>query len=58
MMEEVGDVEPRVKRVLPDLPPLPVPIWLVCHRELHTSRRIRLVFDLIADELSAISDDD
>lgn len=53
MMEEVGDADPSVQRVLPDLPPFPVPIWLVCHRELHTSRRIRLVFDLIAEELSA-----
>ena len=51
MMEEIGDAEPRVRRVLPELPPLPIPIWLVCHRELHTSRRIRLVFDRIAEEL-------
>jgi hypothetical protein len=28
------------------------PIWLTTHRELHTSRRIRLVFDLLADHLS------
>ncbi|MEN8934249.1 MAG: LysR family transcriptional regulator, partial [Planktotalea arctica] len=27
------------------------PTWLVTHRELHTSRRIRLVFDLLAAEL-------
>ncbi|HMR80331.1 MAG TPA: LysR substrate-binding domain-containing protein, partial [Polyangiaceae bacterium] len=52
MMEEIGDAEPRVCRVLAELPPLPVPIWLVCHRELHTSRRIRLVFDRIAEELA------
>jgi DNA-binding transcriptional LysR family regulator len=51
MMEEVGDSEPRVRRVLPDLPPLPIPMWLVCHRELRTSRRIRLVYDLLAEEL-------
>jgi len=24
------------------------PIWLATHRELHTSRRIRLVFDVLA----------
>lgn len=51
MMEEVGDLEPRVQRVLPDAPPLPVPIWLVCHRELRTSRRIRIVFDRLAEGL-------
>jgi DNA-binding transcriptional LysR family regulator len=51
VMDEVGDREPRVRRVLPDLPPIPVPVWLATHRELHTSRRIRVVFDLLADEL-------
>ena len=51
VMDEVGDAEPRVRRVLPKLPPLPVPVWLATHRELHTSRRIRAVFDLLADEL-------
>ena len=51
MMEEIGDAEPRVRRVLPSLPPVPVPIWLVCHRELRTNRRIRLVFDRLAEAL-------
>ena len=47
----IGDAEPAVVRVLPELEPLIFPIWLVAHRELHTSRRIRMVFDLLADEL-------
>lgn len=54
MMEEIGDAEPRVRRALPDLPPLPIPMWLVCHRELRTSRRIRLVYDLLAEELQRL----
>ena len=37
---------------LPQLDPIPVPIWLTMHRELHTSRRIRLVFDLLAEALA------
>ncbi len=40
--------------VFPDLPPIPVPVWLVSHRELHTSRRIRVVFDALADALSSL----
>jgi len=40
-----------VQRVLPDLEPLIFPIWLVSHRELTTSRRIRRVFDFLAEEL-------
>lgn len=43
---------PDVECVLPELDPIPVSTWLVTHREIHTSRRIRLVFDLLADALS------
>jgi len=49
----IGDAEPAVVRVLPDLEPMMFPIWLVAHRELHSSRRIRMVYDLLATELSA-----
>ncbi len=52
MMEEIGEAEPCVRRVLPSMAPLPVPIWLVCHREVKTSRRIRLVFDRLAEGLA------
>ncbi|WP_437628082.1 LysR family transcriptional regulator [Sorangium sp. So ce1151] len=51
VMDEAGDAEPRVRRVLPDLPPFPVPIWVTAHRELRTSRRMRVVFELLAEEL-------
>ena len=51
--EDIGDQEPAVQRVMPDMPPIMVPFWLTTHRELHTSRRIRLVFDLLAAELVA-----
>jgi DNA-binding transcriptional LysR family regulator len=50
--EAVGEAEPAVLRVLPEEPPLAFPIWLATHRELHTSVRVRLVFDLLADALS------
>lgn len=49
---DVGDAEPRVRRVLPDADPLMFPVWLVAHRELNTSRRVRAVFDLLAAELT------
>lgn len=50
--ERIGDAEPLVRRALPDLPPLSFPIWLTTHRELTTSRRVRLVYDLLAEALS------
>jgi DNA-binding transcriptional LysR family regulator len=51
MSVDIGQLEAKVVRVLPELPALPVPVWLVAHRELHTSRRVRFVFDLLAAEL-------
>ncbi|WP_093965977.1 LysR family transcriptional regulator [Actibacterium lipolyticum] len=48
----VGDAEPLVQRALPDFPSITFPIWLIAHRELKTSRRVRLVFDLLDKELT------
>ncbi|MEM7732229.1 MAG: LysR family transcriptional regulator [Pseudomonadota bacterium] len=53
MNEDIGNATPGVEAVFPDVPPMTYPVWLVTHRELHTSRRIRLVYDMLAAELSA-----
>lgn len=55
IIEEVGDAEPLVERVLPKMAPIPVPAWLVTHREVHTSRRVRMVFDLLVEHLGRSS---
>jgi len=52
MPERIGDKESSVVRVLPDMQPFPIELWLVAHRELRTSRRIRRVFDVLFNELS------
>lgn len=52
MLREIAERTPGIVRLLPEVKAVPVPIWLVTHRELHTSRRIRLVFDLLADKLA------
>lgn len=52
MSEMVAAAAPEVELVLPDLPPIVFPVWLTTHRELHSSRRIRLVFDTLADHLA------
>jgi DNA-binding transcriptional LysR family regulator len=49
MVEAVGQLTPEVVVAVPSIEPIPVPVWLVTHRELHTSRRIRLVFDMLVD---------
>lgn len=49
--QRVGEEEPLVEPVLPDMEPIEYPVWLVAHRDLMTSRRVRLVFDRLAEEL-------
>jgi DNA-binding transcriptional LysR family regulator len=49
IFRDVAAGAPGVEQVLPELRPFDVPVWLAVHRELHTSRRIRLVFDLLAE---------
>lgn len=46
--EPLCEAEPGIEKVLPYLPFLEFPIWLVTHRELQTSPRIRVVFDQLA----------
>lgn len=46
----IGDADPVVRHVMPGLEPLVFPIWLVSHRELTTNRRIRMVYDFLAEE--------
>lgn len=43
--------DPALEEVLPGETPIPFPVWLTTHRDLHTSRRVRLVFDMMAEEL-------
>ena len=43
---------PELDAVLPDWPGIPVPLWLVSHREVLTSRRIRIVYDFLAEALT------
>ena len=52
MMREVAERTPGVVNLLPDMAPIPVPIWLVTHQELQSSPRIRLVQAIVAEELA------
>jgi DNA-binding transcriptional LysR family regulator len=56
MMEEIALCTPGVVRVLDELPPVRFPIWLVSHRELRTSRPIRVVFEALAQSLTGGSE--
>ena len=50
--EDIGDRQPDLARAFPDTPPLVVPMWLVTHREMKSSRRVRRVFRFLAEELA------
>jgi DNA-binding transcriptional LysR family regulator len=52
MMRQVAERTPRVVRLLPEMAPIPVPIWLVTHQELQSSPSIRLVQAIMAEELA------
>ncbi|MEM0990623.1 MAG: LysR family transcriptional regulator [Pseudomonadota bacterium] len=52
MSDAIAGRFPEFEPVLTDIEPFVFPTWLVTHRELHTSRRIRLVFDHLADALT------
>jgi len=44
--------DPTLIRVLPDLELPELPIWLTAHTALHSSARIRCVYDILAAELT------
>ncbi len=52
MSDSVAQQFPNIEQVLPEMKPIVFPVWLTTHKELHTSRRIRLVFDLLDEFLS------
>ncbi len=43
-----------IVRLLPSLKIPPLPIWLVVHREIRTSKRIRAVYDFLGNEIPAV----
>lgn len=51
MAQDVGDTEPMVENAVPWLQPFTFQVWLVAHRELRTNRRVRFVYDWLADAL-------
>lgn len=47
----IGDGAPGVARALPGFAGFAFPVWLVAHRDIYRSRRLRFVFDFLAAEL-------
>ncbi|MDQ2091737.1 LysR family transcriptional regulator [Marimonas arenosa] len=51
MADDVAVQTPGMERLLPEMEAVRFPVWLVTHRDLQSSARIRLVFDILADAL-------
>lgn len=49
--DRIGDADPAVERALKDFAPVGFPVWLVAHRDMARSRRLRVVFDALAEGL-------
>lgn len=52
----LGSADPSLEQVLRDTQAeqLVLPIWLTAHQDLRSSRRIRFVYDFLADRISAL----
>ena len=53
MFEDLAEVTPEVEAVLQNEISAEVPVWLVTHGELKTNARIRAIFDILSEELTA-----
>lgn len=51
---DVGAMSPDVVPVLPEALSFAFPVWLVAPRELKTNRRVRLVYDALAEHLNRV----
>ena len=51
----IGDADPAVERLLPDLPLPTLPVWLTAHERLRKVPRIARVWDALAEGLAALS---
>ncbi|CFW97804.1 Bacterial regulatory helix-turn-helix protein, lysR family protein [Candidatus Filomicrobium marinum] len=55
MMREIAERTTGIVELFPETEAAKVPVWLVTHRELRTSRRIRVVYDILAEELTRLT---
>lgn len=51
LSDQVFGNDPLLEKVLPGMHPVEFPVWLTTHKELHTSRKIRVLFDALDREI-------
>jgi DNA-binding transcriptional LysR family regulator len=50
----IGDRDPAVERVVPDLPLPLLPVWLTAHEAMRRTPRIRRVWDMLEEDLARL----
>ncbi len=53
-MQRLGNSEPKVTRILHDLPLGALPVWLTSHAALKTNPRVRFVYDFLGEALEGV----
>ncbi|WP_211205677.1 LysR family transcriptional regulator [Limimaricola hongkongensis] len=51
--DRIGDADPSVERAVPGFAPIDFPVWIVAHRDIARSRRLRVVFDALVEGFGA-----
>lgn len=52
--QDMAEKEPQLTQAFPEFGPImQLPVWMVCHQELHTNPRIRRVFDFVANQMQS-----
>lgn len=54
MQKATADRDPRVEQLLPQMPIPTLPVWLTAHEVMRKTPRIRRVWDLLVEGLSAV----
>lgn len=55
MQQAIGEHDPIVERLMPDLPLPELPVWLTAHEEVRRARRVARVWDALVTGFSALS---
>lgn len=50
--DRIGDADPLVERAVPGFAAIDFPVWIVAHRDIARSRRLRVVFDALVQGFS------
>lgn len=53
MQEAIGEPDPAVERIMPDLPLPRLPVWLTVHEAMRRTPRVARVWDALAEGLAA-----